>query len=217
VFRIGGDGGLLEKPEALTQVHLVPGERVELWVVFDAPTDGPQRVFAEDANRFHLPAPQPAEPLFTVEVVPAVEGQPAATLPDTLRTIAPLDTRTALPRTLTLGEAGDGGLPVLTINGQPSWDAPPLQAELGSTETWTVVNDTEYDHPVHLHGYFFQVLDVGGKPWPVEWKDTVNLPRKQRLRFAVAFDERPGMWMFHCHILDHVELGMMAMLEVMPP
>ena len=68
------------------------------------------------------------------------------------------------------------------------------------------------DHPFHLHGMFFRVLDVGGTaPAHDGWKDTVNVPRKQTLRFAVRYGV-PGTWMYHCHILEHAERGMMAEL-----
>jgi FtsP/CotA-like multicopper oxidase with cupredoxin domain len=75
------------------------------------------------------------------------------------------------------------------------------------------VNDTSFAHPFHLHGYFFQVLDDTRTP---EWKDTVDVPANSDLRIAVRFDDRPGMWMYHCHILDHAESGMMGQLFVAP-
>ena len=68
-------------------------------------------------------------------------------------------------------------------------------------------------HPFHLHGFFFQVLDDTLVP---EWKDTVDVPSKTSLKLAVNFDNRPGMWMYHCHILDHAEAGMMGHLHVAP-
>ena len=65
---------------------------------------------------------------------------------------------------------------------------------------------------MHLHGFFFQVLADDGRPG--EWKDTVNVAIDQTVRFAVTYEDRPGMWMFHCHILDHAEAGMMGMVHV---
>lgn len=216
LVRLGGDGGRIAKPEPLDAIFLVPGERMEVQVTFAAASEK-HVVQLDDANRFHLPAPQPPEPLFTLEVQAAKPGQPKPpALPAALRSIDALDAGGGLARSLVLGDTSVAGKPVLTINGQPSWELPPLHARLGTTETWTVENTTDFDHPVHLHGYFFQVLDRGGVAFAPEWKDTINLPAKQRLRFAVSFDERPGTWMFHCHILDHVELGMMAMLMVDP-
>jgi FtsP/CotA-like multicopper oxidase with cupredoxin domain len=97
------------------------------------------------------------------------------------------------------------------VNGIPSWEAEPLHASLGETQIWHVKNPTAFSHPFHLHGYFFQVLDDSRVP---EWKDTVDVPHESELRLAVRFDDRPGMWMFHCHILDHAESGMMGHLMV---
>jgi FtsP/CotA-like multicopper oxidase with cupredoxin domain len=71
------------------------------------------------------------------------------------------------------------------------------------------------DHPFHLHGTQFQVLDRDGKPEPfAAWKDTVNVKLNEVVRFAVRFDPYPGVRLFHCHILEHEELGMMGQVEV---
>jgi FtsP/CotA-like multicopper oxidase with cupredoxin domain len=80
---------------------------------------------------------------------------------------------------------------------------------------WTIDNTTQGDHPFHLHGFRFQVLDVDGAAMPYrEWKDTFSVPRKKKARIAIPFDDRAGAWMFHCHILTHAKLGMMGMLMV---
>ena len=77
-------------------------------------------------------------------------------------------------------------------------------------------NDTEMDHPFHLHGMFFQILDVDGVvPVHDGWKDTVNVARNQTLRFAVRY-RGAGTWMYHCHILEHAERGMMGTLVLAP-
>jgi FtsP/CotA-like multicopper oxidase with cupredoxin domain len=90
-----------------------------------------------------------------------------------------------------------------------------LHARVGETEIWTIENLTEYDHPFHLHGFRFQVLDRAGvAPSLAEWKDTLNIPARSQARLAVHFDDRPGMWMLHCHILEHAGLGMMGMLHL---
>jgi FtsP/CotA-like multicopper oxidase with cupredoxin domain len=78
-----------------------------------------------------------------------------------------------------------------------------------------VVNQTKMDHPFHLHGFFFQVLQVNGAPPPYRsWEDTINVPAKGRVRIAWLPDDRPGSWMYHCHILEHHAAGMMAHFEV---
>jgi hypothetical protein len=49
---------------------------------------------------------------------------------------------------------------------------------------------------------------------PLEWKDTVSVPFKETVSFLVKFDDRAGSWMFHCHILDHAEGGLMGTLQL---
>ena len=59
------------------------------------------------------------------------------------------------------------------------------------------------------------MLDASGKPaHPLVWKDTVDVPLEQTVRFVVRFDDRPGTWMYHCHILDHADGGMMGVVEL---
>ena len=97
----------------------------------------------------------------------------------------------------------------------PYWKATPFTAAIGETQLWTVKNDTEWDHPYHLHGFFFMVVDEHGQPvGPKVWKDTINVPMKTTARLLVTFDERPGEWMIHCHILDHAEGGLMGTVRV---
>jgi FtsP/CotA-like multicopper oxidase with cupredoxin domain len=115
---------------------------------------------------------------------------------------------------LTLTEAPTG-TPFYGINGVPFAHDRPLHATPGETQVWTVVNSTEWSHPFHLHGFSFQVLDEHGAPvHPLAWKDTVDVPRQETVRFVVRFDDRPGTWMYHCHILDHADGGMMGTLLV---
>jgi FtsP/CotA-like multicopper oxidase with cupredoxin domain len=88
-------------------------------------------------------------------------------------------------------------------------------ARLGTTEIWKVENIVGMDHPFHLHGFQFQVIERNGKPELYRsWKDAVNIPRHQTVRLVVRFDDFPGKWMFHCHILSHEDQGMMGILEV---
>jgi len=143
-----------------------------------------------------------------------VVNEPAVTppvIPEQLREIPPVDIAGAVLHTLDLTITSEGAVVEMGINGVPSWKATPLHARIGDRHVWTITNNTSFDHPFHLHGYFFRVLEDGVVP---EWKDSVNVPVKSSIRIAITFDERPGMWMFHCHILDHAEVGMMGHLHV---
>lgn len=80
-------------------------------------------------------------------------------------------------------------------------------AEASAAPTW--------DHPFHLHGFFFQILSRDGEPPAFRsWEDTVDVPAGSRVRIAWMPDDRPGEWMYHCHILPHHAAGMMAHLSV---
>jgi FtsP/CotA-like multicopper oxidase with cupredoxin domain len=103
------------------------------------------------------------------------------------------------------------------VNGLPFAKAKPYLAGLGETQLWVIKNDSKWDHPFHLHGFFFMPVDEKGEPIrPMAWKDTINVPINGTARALVTFDERPGTWMFHCHILDHAEIGLMGTVHVGP-
>jgi len=104
-----------------------------------------------------------------------------------------------------------------TVNGEsmPEHDHEPiLKLALGSSYIFDLVNDTRWDHPIHLHGHAFRVISRDGTPAPRrEWLDTVLLPAQTRAEIAFVADN-PGHWMIHCHILEHQESGMMAVVRV---
>jgi FtsP/CotA-like multicopper oxidase with cupredoxin domain len=108
---------------------------------------------------------------------------------------------------------------VWTVNGKPMPEAghdhePILKLGLGRSYIIELANDTQWHHPIHLHGHTFRVLSRDGKPNPRrEWSDTVLLDPRSRAEIAFVADN-PGAWMIHCHILEHQASGMMAVLRV---
>ena len=209
--KLGGDGGLAARSQKVSRLLIVPGERLD---VSYSPSSAPgsvatlrwraiDRGYGTSFNR-------PPETIMDIETVDDAPVVPAV-IPEHLRDIPAIDLANAVPHTLELTIKGEGADVEMGINGVPTWDARPLHARIGERHVWTVTNNSAFDHPFHLHGFFFQVLDAAGVP---EWKDTVNVPVKSSIRIAIDFDERPGMWMFHCHILDHAEVGMMGHLHL---
>jgi FtsP/CotA-like multicopper oxidase with cupredoxin domain len=71
------------------------------------------------------------------------------------------------------------------------------------------------DHPIHLHSWPF-VVTRRSDDMPLEpgWKDTVNVPAGAEVRIRIPFVDFTGRSVYHCHILDHEDLGMMATVEV---
>jgi FtsP/CotA-like multicopper oxidase with cupredoxin domain len=133
----------------------------------------------------------------------------AVAIPTTLRPIPVLDTMQVTERRVVVLTQG-------LINGKAhDMNRVDVTAKLGATEIWEIENLVGMDHNFHLHGFQFQVLDRNGVPEKSRrWKDTVNLPKHETARIIVRFDDHPGKWMFHCHILEHEDHGMMGVLEV---
>jgi FtsP/CotA-like multicopper oxidase with cupredoxin domain len=101
------------------------------------------------------------------------------------------------------------------INGQKfeMTDGPMLTVDVGSLRRWRVVNPTKEVHPFHIHQVHFLVYAVGERPVkdPV-WLDTVNVPYGSSVDLVMDFTDPiiRGMSLFHCHLLNHEDKGMMA-------
>ena len=91
---------------------------------------------------------------------------------------------------------------------------PILTLDRNKSYVLAIDNQTAWYHPIHLHGHSFRVIARNGKPTKYqEWRDTVLIPSRERAEVAFVADN-PGDWMFHCHILDHQEGGMMSVIRV---
>jgi hypothetical protein len=83
----------------------------------------------------------------------------------------------------------------------------------GSVEEWTVVNTSPMDHPLHLHVWPMQVTAPRGEPVAKPtWQDVVNIPARSQITLRVAFDNFVGRTVYHCHVLDHEDRGMMGVI-----
>ena len=212
-IRLGGDNGLAARSEDLYGVLVTPGERAD--VVFtpaSAPGSRTMLRWMPTDRGYGSMFNRPSEDMLAIETVDLPPVAPAP-IPTQLREIRRVATDAAIRHDMELTITLGNNDVVMGINGVPYSHAEPLVARVGETHVWRIINNTDFAHPFHLHGYFFQVLDDARVP---EWKDTVNVPAKSELSIAVEFDERPGMWMYHCHILDHADVGMMGHLQVLP-
>jgi FtsP/CotA-like multicopper oxidase with cupredoxin domain len=154
-----------------------------------------------------------AEDLISFAAAPLPAAQPVA-FPTITRHIQPLSAAGAKPVTIELITSTAHGLTQFDIKGGPFWRDTSIAAELGEMQLWTITNKAIWAHPIHLHGFFFQEVDEKGVPVsPRAWKDTIHVPAESTRRFLVKLD-RPGSWMYHCHILDHAEAGLMSTVDV---
>jgi FtsP/CotA-like multicopper oxidase with cupredoxin domain len=212
LLQVGTDGGLFEKPIEMKDILITTGERVELLIRgSDAP--GARSVLQNLGYDRYVPQTRPADwettrDLLTLQTTSEAPVTPVA-IPATLRKVIPLDTaKSTAVRTIVFSQ----GL----INGKTMDMARvDVSTTVGATEIWEIENVVGMDHPFHLHGFQFQVLDRDGVPEKYRaWKDMLNIPKHSSARIIVRYDDFPGKWMFHCHILDHEDHGMMGVLEV---
>ena len=210
---IGVDGGHMEYSLKRYTIVLGPGERADVLV---APRLAGKSLtlITNPFNRgFGSTEFRSAEDLIVFEPakLPAV---PAAELPKVTRAIPPMSAAGATPIKIDLVMTKDSGLAGFAIEGGPFWRKTSVRAEVGETQFWTITNKAIWAHPIHLHGFFFQEVDEKGVPVsPRAWKDTIHVAVDATKRFLVKLD-RPGSWMWHCHILDHAEAGLMSTVDV---
>ncbi len=86
---------------------------------------------------------------------------------------------------------------------------------LGTVEEWAIGNDTPMDHPFHLHVWPMQVIDAPGHDpsGPPDWRDVLIVPARGQVRVRIPITGFGGRTVYHCHILDHEDHGMMAVVE----
>ncbi|MDI9260430.1 multicopper oxidase family protein [Alicyclobacillus sendaiensis] len=113
---------------------------------------------------------------------------------------------------LTVGMSQTGM--VYAINGRVFPNIPPIIVHKGDAVLVHIVNDSPYIHPMHLHGHDFQVLTRDGRPvqGSLIFLDTLNVFPGESYDIAFRADN-PGLWMFHCHDLEHAASGMDVMVQ----
>jgi FtsP/CotA-like multicopper oxidase with cupredoxin domain len=218
---IGTDGGLLERPAERPYITLAPGERLDLWVDFSEDAAGSRLVLE---NKDFLGSG--TFDILTVNL--DGEASTAYTLPDELAPLngyAASDARNQRrPREFELQMARMQWL----INGK-SFEMDGVTAHetvrLGDLEVWEFINQGTHmaiPHPMHIHNVQFQVIERQVLPQFASqlgavdagyvddgWKDTVLLMPGERVKVLLKFEYYAGLYLYHCHNLEHEDMGMM--------
>jgi len=207
--KIATEGGLLESPVVIEEMIMSPGERNE--IVIDLSSGGEVALMAtlldkNDSFFKNLLAPKPR--MLRLRANPELAVL-ATKLPEKLNNFTTYDpSEVVKDRRFKLKD--------MAINGvKMDMNVINETVKQGELERWTIDSGR---HPFHMHGAAFQILSINGKPPTAEhrgWKDTIT-PRGEAeilLRFEhLASAERP--YMYHCHILEHEDLGMMGQFTV---
>ena len=214
-FQIASDGGFLEAPLKMRKLKLSPGERAEIIVDFSEYKKG-SKIRLESGN---------------FEIIKFIVGgaskQLASPLPKKLATIEDIPKKQVSEfRDFVLSGMGH----MVSINGlQYNPNRINERVDFRATEIWEVTSNTnmmggmmmgssnsDIYHNFHIHAVQFQILSRDGKKPPKNergWKDTFVMEENERVRIIMRFLHK-GVFMYHCHILEHEDNGMMGQFRV---
>jgi FtsP/CotA-like multicopper oxidase with cupredoxin domain len=220
---IATDGGLKDNTAEVTSFFLSPGERTDVLIDFSPYTIG-QNVFLKS-----LPFTAPGAGTYVQGTEMNllrfdVTGNQSSggIIPSALPSISYYnisDVKTT--RNFTLTMVG-GGMHMHRINGltfdmnRIDWETPQ-----NSLEEWRIINASNMLHPMHIHSHQFQVYSRNGStnlpPEDKGWKDTVLVNPFETVRLLVKFSVYKGIYLFHCHNLEHEDDGMMLNYKIVDP
>lgn len=222
---IGSDGGLLASPETVTSIMLAPGERADVLVDFSSLAIGNELfLVSKKYSTYNLQGRQAFNIMkFKVDRT----KKESFTLPLILSAIAPLQSSSAVrtrlfdisPMIDTMNKRG--GMDSHSINGK-IFDIERIDetVKAGTTEIWEFDNRMGDEiHPMHIHGVQFQVLQrMGGRNQLTAtekgWKDTVLVMPGEKVRLIMTFPDYIGIFVLHCHNLEHEDDGMMLNFKI---
>lgn len=207
-IQIGTESSLLPAPVKRTRILIGPAERVE--VVIDFARRLNQKIVLQNkASTGSL------SQLMQFRVTRDLTDN--SSVPSKLRPLPTLDATSVVTRTFEFGRERFGGR--WTINGVV-FDANRVDAQprLDTTETWILKNKSSTNHVVHIHDVDQQLVSRNGvAPGPHEViKESWNLKGGETAEVKLKFTDNVGRYVFHCHILEHEDAGMMAQFEVVP-
>ncbi len=230
---IGADGGLLREPEDRSYAVLAPAQRLDIWVDLSQSQPGSTLELISDSfqagmmggmgmmgsnvlplgSRFTLVGLEVAESLEVNEQLPAQLGQQRQ------RILVGSNTRI---RTFELRPVMMRGF---AINGR-RFEGPHVaddeKVRLGDTEIWEFRNNTPMPHPMHIHGLQFNIVGRrGGNSDSLQqglvdsgWHDTVLVMPRETVQLAMKFERFAGLFIYHCHNMEHEDAGMMRYFQV---
>lgn len=208
--QIASDGGLLSEPVETDEITLSPSERAEILIDFSAMDSGEPIAITDEEGNALLP--------FDLDIDGGGTGEKeSVSWTDDTSFLTEEEKSLSVTKEIELF----GMMDKVTINGKKfDPDRIDLRQEKGVSEVWEIYNKPDemggMIHPFHIHGTQFKIISRDGKePEPNErgLKDSVLIEPGERVKLLVTFPEE-GIYMYHCHILEHEDNGMMGQVEV---
>jgi FtsP/CotA-like multicopper oxidase with cupredoxin domain len=222
-YQIATDGNTLSEPIEVNELLLTPGQRADILVKGDKKS-GQYRLLNLPYDRGSMGMMggrgmmgrnnrDKSIVLATVNYASAVDS---LALPTKFNSISVLPASQTVRRfELNHGMSPGVGMAFL-INGDVyQSDRLDTQVKLNTVEDWEIVNTGVMDHPFHVHGNAFQVISRNGQTESrLARRDTVLVKRGETVRIRIPFNDFAGKTVYHCHVLDHEDLGMMGNLVI---
>jgi FtsP/CotA-like multicopper oxidase with cupredoxin domain len=214
---IGNDGGFLPAPISLTSVNLAPAERLDILIDFSSYAQRQSVTLESLAFTMSDPpgsgtVPQGAQ-MNILQIQISKSGTSEGNIPTTLPAIMAYNAADVKTTRIWTFSA-------MHFINNLGYDIKRIDADVpfGELEKWTF-KDVGNTHPVHIHGAQFQVVDRNGNPpdpWELGWKDVIRLDPQGTVDVLVKFNAYPGLFVIHCHKLEHADEGMMSNFTVDP-
>ncbi|WP_210469040.1 multicopper oxidase family protein [Sporosarcina sp. 6E9] len=205
--QIATDGGFLNEPVLLKEVTLTPSERAEIVIDFSQlNTENDLALISEDGSV-----------LLSFEI--SDQSGAISKIPGKMNNFALTEEELDLPVTKKVELFGM--MDMVTINGK-KFDPERIDftQQQGVTEVWEIYNKPDMMggmiHPFHIHGTQFKIISRDGEEPPENergWKDSFSIKPDETVTIAIQFKHK-GVYMFHCHILEHEDNGMMGQVKV---
>lgn len=218
---IANDGGLLEQPVVVDSFFLPPGARTEILVDFSGDALGTELILQslEFDNGESIPGTRQGNPADLIRFVVEREGASGGIVPETLSSIPRLDPSAAVRTRTFRTHMFDGRHAINDLSFEMM--RVDFEVPMGELEMWEFFNPSQQIHPMHVHGVHFQVVKRNGSTQLAAedqgWKDTVLLFPYDRVEVLLRFEAHPGLFLLHCHNLEHEDDGMMMNFYVTPP
>lgn len=228
-YLIATDGGAISAPVELVDLVLAPGERVEVLVkgdrkpvqyrLLNQPFNPAQGMMGGgrmgDSMMGSSPNRNSTETVATLTYSGSIDPLP---LPNQLLTVETLpEPQTTRQFTFNHGMGGDMGMGMVFLINDKAFDHNRIdtQVQLNTVEDWEIINTGTMAHPFHVHTNKFQVISRNGQPaLYAAWKDVVSVSPGESIRIRIPFRDYTGKTVYHCHVLDHEDRGMMGILNI---
>ena len=204
IWLIATDGGRLPEMILIDSIEVVPGQRVE--VLIKPIRTGTHRIFDSDEVVGSLKNTSQVHNAFAPKLMGVIPPL-VATQNRTIKIIG--------KGLMDMGAGQDKHEMLYTFDGN-KFDPLVINQDvrLGTTEDWTISNDSLMDHPFHIHAWSFLIINNGDGETVEGLHDVVNIPSGKSVTIRLKFNDFKGVTVYHCHNLDHEDFGMMGIVRV---